>query len=185
VNAILSDMSAWFTEADLTKSPLSAQRLFTDLCQLLDQLDPANLAADQQTATADKGGDAIKIRLVHTNNRNADLDIEVGDRTTHTYGLYGFDEDYALPDDPEEVWRADTIDTIAGLLRGHYLVERLSWHARPYRTRVTDPVANARDLVTLDSFLGLLPLPRHVLTATTHEIDYACRGQVTDISAQH
>lgn len=64
------------------------------------------------------------IRLVHACLGGADLDIEVGDCTTHVYGLYGHDEDYAVPGDAEEVWRADSIDTIAGLLRGRYRVER-------------------------------------------------------------
>lgn len=176
-------MPAWFTEADLSQSPPPAQRLFDDLCRLLNQLDPANLTVEHQTAMVE-GGEAV-IRLVHINNRDADLDIEVGDCTSHVYGLFGHDEDYALPDDPEEVWRADTIDTIAGLLRGHYQVEYLNWQGRPYRTHVTDLAGNARGVVQIDSLLGRLSLPRRLLTVATYEIDYACRGDLADPAAQH
>lgn len=177
-------MLGWFTEADLTRSPPPAQRLFVDICRLLDQLQPSNLAVDRLTAVVDGGGEAI-IRLVHISDRVADLDIEVGDRTTHIYGLCGHDEDYGLAGDAEEVWRADSIDTIAGLLRGRYRVERSSWRRRPYRTRVTDLVGQARLVTSLDSFLGWLPLPQDALTATTHEIDYACRGEASGLAGQH
>lgn len=106
-------MLAWFAEADLKQAPPPAQRLIAEICRLLDRLNPANLAVERQTATTERG--QVLIRLIHTSKQNADLDIEVGDCVTHIYGLYGHDEDYAAPDDPEEVWLTDTINTVGNL----------------------------------------------------------------------
>lgn len=43
-------MSRWFAEVDLEDSPPAAQRMFAEICRLLDRPHLANLAVDRQTA---------------------------------------------------------------------------------------------------------------------------------------
>ena len=145
----------WFNEVDLEQSPPPARRVFSDLCRLLDQLQPSNLDVARQTVGCRNG--ETWIRLVHVEDDAADLDIGIGDHTTSVYGLYGHDEDYATSGDGEFRWVADTIDTLTSLLRGRYRIEHLRWRGRAYRTHVTDLVGDARNLTAFDSMLGVLP----------------------------
>jgi hypothetical protein len=162
----------WFAEVDLQDSPPAARRMFTDVCELLDRLRPAKLAVDRQSATVQNG--ELWIRLIHADDDDANLNIVVGEGTTHIYGLYGHDEDYRLTGEPEATWRADTIETLTALLQGRYLIENLTWRGMAYRTLVTDRSGRARGVRAHDSALGLLPLPLRVLTASSRDLDYGC-----------
>ena len=165
---------SWFSEVDLEQSPPPARRIFSGVCQLLDQLQPSDLDVARQTVGLKNG--ETWIRLVHVDDDAADLDITVGVHTTHIYGLYGHDEDYATGAGGESRWIADTIETLTSLLRGRYRIEHLRWNGRAYRTNVTDLVGDARSLTAFDSPLGMLPLPRRLLTSASREIDYRCQG---------
>lgn len=78
---------------------------------------------------------------MHAHDQEADLDIAVGNGASNIYGLYGHDEEYGIAGECDDTWEADTIETLAALLKGRYLIEILSWRGRPYRTMVTDLAA--------------------------------------------
>ena len=73
------------------------------MCGLLDRLQPALLVPQRQTAKVEHG--EVWMRLVHALDRHADLDVAVGDHTSHIYGLGGHDEAYPTAGDPDEAWR--------------------------------------------------------------------------------
>lgn len=165
-------MSNWFATVDLDDAPPATQRLFTEICRLLDRLQPANLAVDRQTAEFKDG--EISVQLVHCSEPDANLDITFLDGTTFISGLSSLDEDYSVASEPAGTWETDTIDTLTGLLQGSYLIETQRWQGRRYRTLTTDLVGDARAHTRIDSILGLLPLPHRALQITNHEIDYGC-----------
>lgn len=163
---------AWFAEVDLDSASPAARSVFMEVCRLLDKLQPSRLAPERQTARVEDG--EIWVRLVHAVDRYADLDLAVGEHTSHIYGLGGHDEAYSTAADPDEAWQAETIEILDALLRGRYRIEQSWLRGRPYRTRVVDLIGDARNATVIESTLGFLPLPSRILTAASLEIDYGC-----------
>ena len=58
---------------------------------------------------------------MHAVDRQADLDVVVGEHTAHVYGLGGRDETYSTADEQDEAWQAETVEILGELLQGPLL----------------------------------------------------------------
>ena len=87
---MVTAVTGWFAKVDLDSASPAGQRLFIEICRLLDRLQPSLLSPERQTATV-KNGETL-IRLVHAVDRHADLDLVVGQHTAHVYGLGAHEE---------------------------------------------------------------------------------------------
>lgn len=133
--------SRWFASIDIEGAPASAGRLVDQIEGLLDQLEPTRL--DPGRSTVRTGSSGTDVFLAHSSEPIADIQVSFSDGSGTMWALNHHDEFYSLASDPSDQWTDDIVESVAEVLRRHYVIEVFTWRGRDIRTRITTDTSTA------------------------------------------
>lgn len=154
----------WFELVELGADvPAAAASALPEVAQMLDALRPSKLDRSRSTIRARGHGwntpaDGVEIHIAHDTDDVAAIDVVVGSKDAIVSWLPT--HEHVFPDDGtrERPWPKVTVDLLAAVLSGEYLVESHYRGSRLVKSRVVDmkDPASPKVLSTTGSLLGWL-----------------------------
>lgn len=169
------DLSEWFGEVALREDLGAAPAVFlTELAVMLGALRPSLINRSQSTIKQDARG--IEVEIAHQRDVDASISISIDEGGAIVAWLSA--HEHIFPDDAtkERSWMTVTVDAIAEVLCGEYVIEDHYRGKRLLKTRIIDVGDPAHEQVmeTIGTPLALIPWPGERRTER-RRIDFGAR----------
>lgn len=173
-------VTRWFARVDLSAASDAQKRVVQQVCDLLDQLQPARLDPTQQAVEPDRGETWVKLR--HDSEPWLEIQFVLSDGWVNFYGVMGHDEAYTVRPGPADAWESETIDILANLLQSDYFVDSYELRGKPWRDVVTIGHPYNRTWTLLKLRVSALPLGRWARHTDSRRATFDCRGTRTVVA---
>lgn len=164
-------VSSWFAKVDLTRSSAAGRRVFDQVSDLLDHLQPAWLDPSDQTVAFEEGETWIKLR--HDSEPLLKIEFVLNDGWVNFYGVMGHDEAYSTRAEPPDSSETETVEILSDLLLSDYTIDTYGRRGKRWREVVgIGPPYN----LTISRSLFPLRLPGQKVRLETQHASFECRG---------
>lgn len=164
-------VSSWFASVDLARASAAGRRVFDQVSDLLDHLQPARLDPSDQTVVFAEGETWIKLQ--HDSEPLLKIEFVLNDGWVNFYGVMGHDEAYSTGAEPPDSWETETIDILSDLLLSDYAID--TYRRRGERWREVVDIGPPYNLVISGPLFPLRLLGKKVRLETQHA-SFECRG---------